>query len=1022
MSIFHQFHRPVEQSGQRGFVLIATLALLGLAVTTVIVVTSLMNIESELTAAQAYRKTAQKHALSAMEIALGQLQFYAGTDQVNTLPAETFEAVSPLHPHWTYVEGVNASASAYLVSSNGTPNALEAIAQNLAVDLVGSGTVGPAGQLVTVEKVPITTSNPYIAGSPQNSRQTGHLAYWVGELNTRANVHYSAPDETLLTVDDYSLSVSQLNTPRRSAIEAAIPGAPNPDASPDPDSSLLTTLAKVSVDDQLFEYFGNSNQLKSSYWDVTTHSLGVLSNPLTGGLKVNLTDTSYSDALITPAIRAQIGDSIPYFVEDTGDVGESKIDLIEQSLPFLEYGIEPEETDIPGFLTPAITEFSLSVGIFHTQSDRRHRLRYHMYVEWLNPYPFDMGFDGSYPWPTWVSNPDDRGYIIILDNLPAIEVTNLSSNQQFTVDLNDFDESMSSNTSNESQVNSWMSFAELSSPGGGLSHGIDASSNYRMAEPDPIEQPRGLARTIAESPNLWQWGGATAPVSGPRPANTIYGNDSIRIRAQSASTVDLYVVPFRDSIPSGTIPNQYIQQHGYALHLKDIPFEAFSFNIQGSTYSRSTSGSYTPADNRIRFQFKIGEDEGTPENHAAFQEFARLISIRNPVIDFSDPDIAALWEIDDVRGAATGPEPLTNFEIFYDDDARENDALSSDETEFNLVDLPFTSTTSSQIQPTSAGVFASLPRMGEPEGWTLSEDAPVSEWAEVFDRYYFSGTSISSEWQTLPQAWDEYNDHPLANPRIIPIVDPMNQYPLDTEVTAQTGASVSMVKGSFNIHSASEAAWLAILKNVLLNNPTLDVSGEETSPNVVAKLPFGSPSIANQLPDSAFEGSTDEALNRGLYRQGLRSLDDDDTMLRAMAQGIISRTQGRTFSSIAAFINSGILEDAIAEAELNFGPEGAERIHGISPGFLRQADFFNYLGPILTTRSDTFVIRAYGEAQHPRSGATRARAFCEAIVQRYPKYVDDSDAPSETPTSMLNQTLGRRFKVVSFRWLQPHEI
>jgi hypothetical protein len=89
------------------------------------------------------------------------------------------------------------------------------------------------------------------------------------------------------------------------------------------------------------------------------------------------------------------------------------------------------------------------------------------------------------------------------------------------------------------------------------------------------------------------------------------------------------------------------------------------------------------------------------------------------------------------------------------------------------------------------------------------------------------------------------------------------------------------------------------------------------------------------------------------------------------------------------------------------------------------------LGPVLTARSDTFRIRAYGDVLNPVSGSTtsEARAWCEAIVQRLPDYVDDSmpaatdlTAAPASSAKITNQTFGRRFKIVSFQWLSANDI
>ena len=89
-----------------------------------------------------------------------------------------------------------------------------------------------------------------------------------------------------------------------------------------------------------------------------------------------------------------------------------------------------------------------------------------------------------------------------------------------------------------------------------------------------------------------------------------------------------------------------------------------------------------------------------------------------------------------------------------------------------------------------------------------------------------------------------------------------------------------------------------------------------------------------------------------------------------------------------------------------------------------QGDVLQSLGPVLQARSDYFRVRAYGEAVDA-GGKVIARAWCEAFVQRGAGYVDSTDR-SETHVDLLtkieNKTFGRRFELVSFRWLAPREI
>ena len=124
--------------------------------------------------------------------------------------------------------------------------------------------------------------------------------------------------------------------------------------------------------------------------------------------------------------------------------------------------------------------------------------------------------------------------------------------------------------------------------------------------------------------------------------------------------------------------------------------------------------------------------------------------------------------------------------------------------------------------------------------------------------------------------------------------------------------------------------------------------------------------------------------------------------------------------------NYGAVASITADREMirdpKFQSEQGYRSTGI-PGWLTQADILQVIGPSITSRSDTFRIRTYGEALDAK-GNVIAKAYCEAIVQRVPTYLDPSNLPSDRGTALTstNKTYGRQLQVVSFRWLSPLEI
>ena len=116
---------------------------------------------------------------------------------------------------------------------------------------------------------------------------------------------------------------------------------------------------------------------------------------------------------------------------------------------------------------------------------------------------------------------------------------------------------------------------------------------------------------------------------------------------------------------------------------------------------------------------------------------------------------------------------------------------------------------------------------------------------------------------------------------------------------------------------------------------------------------------------------------------------------------------------------------------------GTNKSHSLraAPTSLMQSDILEAVGSSLSTRSDTFVIRCYGEATDPLD-QTRTLSGCwiEAVVQRIPEFCDPSQPP-ETEVAKLtdgqlhnpllnqiNRTLGRRFVILSTRTLTQKDL
>ncbi|MEO6002185.1 MAG: hypothetical protein ABIZ04_17625 [Opitutus sp.] len=102
-----------------------------------------------------------------------------------------------------------------------------------------------------------------------------------------------------------------------------------------------------------------------------------------------------------------------------------------------------------------------------------------------------------------------------------------------------------------------------------------------------------------------------------------------------------------------------------------------------------------------------------------------------------------------------------------------------------------------------------------------------------------------------------------------------------------------------------------------------------------------------------------------------------------------NKAAGGPFTSVAGFGASALLA-------------------GNLPATITPPEFMAAIGAMLGVRSDTFRVRAYGEATRAIDGSIEAVAYCEAVLQRI-----SAAAPN---------ALGRQFVMKQFRWLGPDDI
>jgi hypothetical protein len=278
-------------------------------------------------------------------------------------------------------------------------------------------------------------------------------------------------------------------------------------------------------------------------------------------------------------------------------------------------------------------------------------------------------------------------------------------------------------------------------------------------------------------------------------------------------------------------------------------------------------------------------------------------------------------------------------------------------------------------------------------------------------------------------------------------------------------ASRLEVDGMFNVNSTSVTAWRALLghaRNQRVPHMQESATGWSVSLSGEVDHPFSRFTIAGDV--EATEQGSSGAFPEAAEFAGYRVLDEK--VIAEFAEKIVDQVRARgPFLSLAEFVNrqlssgelalAGAVQAALnelaksgssnpyrsiestvgaagkavavpvraAEAEYRF-PAAAVGYNAYGlPGWTRQADVLRPLAPILSARDDTFTIRAHGDARD-KEGNIVSRAVCEAVVRRTRAYVDPRDAAdlATAPKSPVNTAFGRRFEIVSFRWLSPSEI
>ena len=337
----------------------------------------------------------------------------------------------------------------------------------------------------------------------------------------------------------------------------------------------------------------------------------------------------------------------------------------------------------------------------------------------------------------------------------------------------------------------------------------------------------------------------------------------------------------------------------------------------------------------------------------------------------------------------------------------------------------------------------------------------------LWDSYYFSSitprpsdssyTSIESDTQPdITKVIEEFakGDELLGNTRMRLIGSGTALSSLQNELNDfQYSAAHLAVAGGFNVNSTSVKAWKAYLSgyrdaSLRTASGVEENDGVSVFPRISFPVAKGvvEPVAENenmwvafaQLSDVQIEdlakAIVEQIKTRAKQRQGSASV----TPALTMGQFV-----NRMLSGDQEMMQKGLLQAAIDKSGINgtmesygtydsgeygslpeqyaFVGDGKEidiLAASSAPTSSLQSDILQALGASMSPRSDTFIVRGYGDAVDS-NGRVLARAWCEAVVQRTPTPVNPDAADAWKPA---DESFGRRLQIVSFRWLAKDEI
>lgn len=1190
----HKDHRLPKR--HQGFALVVTLSLMILLTIIAVGLLSLSSIALRSTNGSSAMAEARQNARLALMLALGELQKHAGSDQRITASAdiagdaaglglaagappmndksvddttkglsgvqpgtrywtgvfankETEDPLlqsftktpSPLIVHWlvsgdTTAPGTLPSAAAYAVSSAG-----QVADPKKAVVLAGRNTVGEKSgstdRYVVAPLVNIMGDNP--------SNPVGRYGWWVGDEGVKAKINIP---KTLDVKNNYPALVAQ----RRGWETVTGFGDPS---SPYPDSSMAlqqslpkiislpeTALLLPSVGTRT----GGGSPLQGVFHSATTDSMGLLTDSLSGGMKIDLSailsgalpTTSPLTAVANYPVKSSniIPPKIGTQNTAAGTLKAPRWDTIKNFYDqakqldggaLVVKGVSSTTANFEPAIAPVVTDFRILMGARIKVKDAAART-YNINacgkiaVAIANPYSYPLKWTEDIEIEIRNQTPSGNAPSRIWGNLspkPAFIPTNSSeaaafNNAVFKIPASSLEPGearaytlsspVTRSAGSTSKVNINLSpFASSSPFDFNNCVELENSSIYNLTN-----EPKRFELDVRES---WQTSLANIEISlsgtasssrllrrierfeldngyfHPNQRRFYHTKEEGQARGESGPVAanemtkpfPLMLYSFQISQPGGDYKSY--MPGPYQMGQRASTLRTFAdFNLQ-ATRVRKPIASYNPPPYFAESNDNQAQLGATPPGGNTGIGFTRDLSIprwgrssktgSDRTILFSIPSqfasLAQLQHADltgDDLGASIAHQPGNAFGNSYASPFVKRELTAQARTNYELIGNPNRSGTNT-IDPSKyydlshllntalwdGYFFSTIPRTGSPapENPTLVRFNPNDSSTNIrdatgvavapllfVDGAFNVNSTDKNAWKAflasarhLKHAADTSNNPEAAFPRGLEQISPSANPPTGHDADSFSGFRrltdpqldtlveeiVKQVRLRGPFVSVSHFVNRALAK--LDAQPALSRSGalQSAIDESGANIAFQAKKNAFSSPD--FSAADDTVTLR--WKSGAPRADFDGTKTdnRPGLPDYAQSSADQNYGSVASiFADTKMLSDA------KYIPEQGFRSTGI-PGWLTQADVLQVIGPSITAKSDTFRIRAYGEALDA-SGKSTAKAWCEAIVQRTPSYVDPANVPTARGAELsdINKTYGRKYQIVSFRWLSPQEI